>query len=97
MLTGMNQNRIPISLSNVYVVRVFDWEADEYYCWLFFNFAEAWKMFSQLVENTESIFAGGMIIDNSHYYLAQCEECCIQMCPFINEFDETETEDLQDL
>jgi hypothetical protein len=93
MSTGMKKKQKPISLSEVYIVRVFDWEQDAYFSWLYFTFADAWKMFSQLVEDMEAVFAGGMIMHNGHYYLAQTEEHCLQMCPFINEFDE-ETEDM---
>ncbi len=94
MSIGMKKKPKSISLSEIYIVRVFDWEQDEYCSWLHFTFAEAWEMFTELVEDMEAVFAGGMIMSEGHYYLAQTEEHCVQMCPFINEYDETETEDV---
>jgi len=84
-----------ISLSEIYVLRVFHWEENEYYSWVFFTFGEAWKEFSYTVEDMNAVFTGGMITADGHYYLAQTEEHCIQLCPFITDFeDEPETEDL---
>ena len=84
-----------ILLSEIYILRVFHWEEDEYNSYLYFTFGEAWKEFSYTVEDMEAVFTGGMITPEGHYYLAQTEEYCVQLCPFINEFnDDTETEDL---
>lgn len=84
----------PISVSEIYIVRLFYWEEDQYFSWLYFNFGEGWKAFAEMVEDFEANFTGGMITPEGHYYLAQTEEFCLQLCPFINQFNETETEDL---
>lgn len=84
-----------ISLSEIYILRVFHWEEDKYISHLFFTFGEAWKEFSYTVEDMEAVFTGGMITPEGHYYLAQTEQYCIQLCPFISEFyEDTETEDV---
>ncbi len=83
-----------ISVSEIYIVRLFHWEEEQYFSWLYFNFGEGWKAFAEMVEDFEANFTGGMITPEGHYYLAQTEEFCLQLCPFINQFNETETEDM---
>ena len=91
----MAKKNAPISLSEIYVLRIFHWEEDEYGSTVFFNFGDAWKEFSNTVEDTGAVFTGGMITPDGHYYLAQTEEYCIQLCPFITDFyDDEETEDM---
>lgn len=93
--TGMGKKNAAISLSEIYVLRIFHWEEDEYGSTVFFNFGDAWKEFSYTVEDMNAVFTGGMITPEGHYYLAQTEEYCIQLCPFINDFyDDEETEDM---
>lgn len=89
------KKRAAISLSEIYILRIFHWEEDEYYSYIFFTFGEGWKEFSETVEDIGAQFTGGMITPDGHYYLAQTEEYCIQLCPFINDFyGDDETEDL---
>jgi hypothetical protein len=94
----MNKRTKSIPLSEIYVLRIFHWEHDEYEAYVFFNFGEAWKEFTYTVEDMDAVFSGGMITTDGHYYLAQTEDYCIQLCPFITHTDdETEAEDMQDL
>lgn len=89
----MNKNKA-ISLSEIYVLRIFHWEKDEYSSSVFFNFGEAWKEFSNAVEDMEAVFTGGMITPEGHWYLAQTEDYCLQLCPFFSNAYENESEEL---
>ena len=92
---GMGKKSALIPLSEIYILRVFHWEDNEYYSWLYFDFGESWLEFTDIIEDIGAVFTGGMITPDGHYYLAQTEEYCIQLCPFITDFDDdTETEEL---
>lgn len=85
----------PLILSEIYVVRLFNWEGtDDYASWLFFSFEEGWEMFTETIEDIGAIFTGGMVTPEGHYYLAQTEEQCLQLCPFFYNEYENEAEEL---